>query len=75
MKVDLPPRTPLEADGTFNHTVDELSLENWSSEDITESMQRIQPRIQRFSNLGDALNVLQKIHDDPAEAVFSSKSI
>ncbi|XP_068202465.1 uncharacterized protein [Palaemon carinicauda] len=73
MKVDLPLRTPLEVDEP-NFTTADLSFKS-SPTALSESLQHLQPCIQRLSNLADAVSTLQMIHDDPAEMICSSKTL
>ncbi|XP_064109305.1 uncharacterized protein LOC135217393 [Macrobrachium nipponense] len=73
MKVELPLRTPLEVEEP-NYTVADLSFKN-SQSVLSESLQHLQPCIQRLNNLADAVSTLQMIHDDPAEKICSAKSL
>lgn len=73
MKVERPLRTPLEVEEP-NYAVADVSFKN-SRSVLSESLQHLQPCIQRLNNLADAVSTLQMIHDDPAEKICSAKSL
>ncbi|XP_037778694.1 uncharacterized protein LOC119575256 [Penaeus monodon] len=73
LKVDLPPRPPLEVDNNSSHLNANLaSMLEASSCVLSENMNDLQPHNHRLTHLAEAMDVLTSNRNNPMEVLLSS---
>ncbi|XP_042868111.1 uncharacterized protein LOC122250652 [Penaeus japonicus] len=74
LKVDLPPRPPLELDNNTSHLNTNLSsMLEASSCALSENMKNLQPHNHRLTHLAEAMDILTSNRNNPMEVLLTNK--